>query len=429
MGRPLNKKWFGQRNLGSASTSTDNRIGGQGVESYNSITAGSGWTAQPTVTFDTPTLPNGVNVAGTAHYKALSFATTANGTGYAVGDILEVHTGTATTKARAPVAAVVSVGTPTITNGGSLYDVSGAVGDQVTFTHANLSTPLIVEITAVSGSTATAITVLQQGVWVGTGAPPTSMAGGVGGFTATTHDGPIDNNGNGLVLGFTSANWGVYSFGTVSVAGDYTVFPSTSGQLDSVSPATGTGATATITMGLLSIAVTEPGSGYINAADAAVSFSGSTGAAATAILTTDTFGSVEGAEVWPAIIPTAYVVGGSSAVTADIVKQAGSHRYKVTTAQGTSVCALVAAAPAAGQMNIIATDANGNTYYVTKITDRKVWLTQQTQNGSNAWLYANDTSGVAGGGALAKWVGSSMPGAAAVAPSGTDIGTVTIPTA
>ena len=47
-----------------------------------------------------------------------------------------------------------------------------------------------------------------------------------------------------------------------------------------------------------------------------------------------------------AFIPTAD--GGSSAVVGDIVKQVGSRRFKVTTAQGTGKCKLVAAAPAAG---------------------------------------------------------------------------------
>ena len=33
MGRPLNKKYFGNRNIGSTSTTADNGIGGEGVES------------------------------------------------------------------------------------------------------------------------------------------------------------------------------------------------------------------------------------------------------------------------------------------------------------------------------------------------------------------------------------------------------------
>lgn len=47
---------------------------------------------------------------------------------------------------------------------------------------------------------------------------------------------------------------------------------------------------------------------------------------------------------------TAYVPGGSSAVAGFIVKQVGSRRYKVTTAQGTGKCKLVAATPGEGEM-------------------------------------------------------------------------------
>jgi hypothetical protein len=74
--------------------------------------------------------------------------------------------------------------------------------------------------------------------------------------------------------------------------------------------------------------------------------------------------------------------GGSSAVAGDIVKQVGSRRYKVATAQGTGKCKLVAAAPAAGQMTIIATDSLGSTYYVTKLVESLVTLTQNTDGGS-----------------------------------------------
>lgn len=398
MGRPLAKRFFGNLNVndtgdtrGTYSRTSHEGIGGQGVASYDSIVAGTGWTTIPTYSFGTPELPGGQTVAGTAHFKALSFSTTANGTGYKVGDVLEVHTGTATTKARAPVASIITIGTPGITNGGSLYDVSGANGDHITYTHSNLSTPLIVKATAVSGSTITAITVLQAGVWTGSGAVPTSMAGGVGGFTATTSGGPIDNNGNGLVISLTSSNWGVYAFGSVSVPGDYTAFPSTNtaGVLDSVTPATGTGAKADITMGLLGIVVTDPGSGYIAASSAAPTFSGSTGAAATAVLTTDD-GTPYDPEAFPAIIAYAKTTSGGTNKIADINRQRGSHRYYVTTADGSAVCQLKTsgAASAVGEMTIKATDSAGKTYYVQKITAHRATLVPY---GSSGWLFPTTT--------------------------------------
>ena len=384
MGRPLNKKYFGNRNIGTTAT-TDNKIGGEGVASYGSIAAGTGWTTAPTVTFGAPNIPGGESVAATVRYKALSFGATANGTGYNVGDVLEVNTGTQTTKARATVSAITSVGTagvggnPTIGDNGTNYDS----GDLVTFTNANLSQPFKVRVTTAAAGDATLLTVEQEAVWTGTGAAPTSTAG----WTATTTEGLIDNNGSGLVVNFTTANWGVYSIGTVTVPGSYTVFPSTAGQLDSISPATGTGATATITMGLLSVTVTEKGSGYTDVADAQVIFGGATGAAATAVLTTDSgnVGSLTNQE--NAIIIRAKIDAEATVRIGDIVKQSSARRYKVKTADGTAVCKLVADdTPATFQAYIQATDANGNTYFVTKLTAHKALLTRWNNNEST-WLF------------------------------------------
>jgi hypothetical protein len=411
MGRPLNKKYFGNRNIGTggyqingglsnSQNYSDDNIGGEGVASYGSITAGTGWTTIPTTTFSAPNIPGGVSVAGITHFKALSFATTANGTGYAVGNVLEVDTGTQTTKARAPVASIVTVGVPTVANGGTLYDLRGTQNDRITFTHANLTTPLIVEVATVSGSTVLTVTVVQAGVWNGTSAP-TSMANGVGGFTATTTAGfpGGDTNGNGLILSFPANIWGVFSFGTVSVAGDYTAFPSTgaAGTLTSITPATGTGAKADITMGLLSIAITEEGSGYINVADAAVSFSGSTGAAATAVLTTDSGGYINDSgdnmnanNQENAILIYAKTTSGGTVQLGDIIKQTNARSYKVKTADGIAITKLVAkASPAVGEATITATDSSSNTYYVTKLTAHKALLTR-TSAGSG--LFATGDS-------------------------------------
>jgi len=63
MGRPLHKKYFGNRNIGSASTTADNKIGGEGVASITLAGANnsSGFTAGASqISIATPTLPNGV---------------------------------------------------------------------------------------------------------------------------------------------------------------------------------------------------------------------------------------------------------------------------------------------------------------------------------------------------------------------------------
>jgi hypothetical protein len=97
-----------------------------------------------------------------------------------------------------------------------------------------------------------------------------------------------------------------------------------------------------------------------------------------------------------AISVNAYLLakdGGSGIKASDIVKQEASHRYLVKNTDGIGQCRLVASdTPAAGQMNLIATDANGSTYWVTKLTARRCILTQRTM--STAYLFA--TNGSAG---------------------------------
>jgi len=80
--------------------------------------------------------------------------------------------------------------------------------------------------------------------------------------------------------------------------------------------------------------------------------------------------------------------GGTGAKLADIVKQEASHRYLVKTSEGIGQCRLVNTSTlTAGQMNIVATDFNGSTYYVTKLTAHKAVLSQSTASGS--FLIAN----------------------------------------
>lgn len=85
--------------------------------------------------------------------------------------------------------------------------------------------------------------------------------------------------------------------------------------------------------------------------------------------------------------------GGLDDRVADIIKQESSRRYLVQTSDGIGQCKLVAVADAsltAGQMNLIATDWNGSTYYVTKLTARRAYLTQKTM--STAYLIADGAS-------------------------------------
>ena len=87
---------------------------------------------------------------------------------------------------------------------------------------------------------------------------------------------------------------------------------------------------------------------------------------------------------------TAWIPTGSSAKEADIVKQESSRRYRVITADGKGTVRLTNVAPTAGFASLIATDTNGSTYYVTKLTAHKALLTQMTVNGS--FVFESDTS-------------------------------------
>jgi hypothetical protein len=167
-----------------------------------------------------------------------------------------------------------------------------------------------------------------------------------------------------------------------------------------------------------SATIDNAGAGYVNAPSVTITGANTNPASATTSIAL-TSGST-GAK----IAMMAWIPAGSSAKPADILKQESSRRYQVQTADGKGAVRLVAAAPAAGQATITATDANGNTYYVVKLTGRRAYLVQNTQNGSNAWLYANDTESadVLNPGTPAKWT----IGGSATAPSATDIGTVVI---
>lgn len=168
--------------------------------------------------------------------------------------------------------------------------------------------------------------------------------------------------------------------------------PNLAGGTQAVGTAVKTGNTVT------SVTITEPGSGYTSAP--AVSFTGtgmSSLGAATSLLTSSAVDVI----ACTAYIPTAD--GGSSAVTGDIQEQVASKKYRVVTAQGTGPCKLVTSGSLnAGEMYIGATDANGSTYFVKKLTARRAVLIQRVVNGSfefadNAaagWTLDSATTGV-----------------------------------
>lgn len=114
------------------------------------------------------------------------------------------------------------------------------------------------------------------------------------------------------------------------------------------------------------------GAGYTSAPTATVN-GGTTG-------TTATFTISLTSSRPNAISFKSYLSTGTQAVTGgDIIKQESSRRYLVQNSEGTGQCRLVAAdVLAEGEMNIIATDFGGATYFVTKLTAHKAYLTNRT---------------------------------------------------
>lgn len=364
MGRPIRKQFFGNTN--NPYQGGDTGTGGESVASYGTIVAGSGWTSAPTVSVSAPTAPGGVTATIAAHYKALSATVTTIGTGdtdadYLVGNTLTVSGGTSTTATVFTVASVKVRTAVTAAGGTTIW----TTGDTVTFSAAGWATPAVLTVTAAAGAI-TALTVTNAGSWTTSGSVPSDP---VAPSSATVADGGGYQNDATFNLGF-----GINAI-TLTTAGDYTVFPSNPAATTTNS-VNGTGATLTVTWGLLSVAVVTGGSGYYSAADAALTFSGATGASATAVLTNVNQNAIIVSAYLPAIN------GGLSAKDGDIMKQASSTRYLVKTADGVGQCKLVAAAPAAGEMTMLATDSAGGTYYVTKLTAHRARIVKGNRTGT-----------------------------------------------
>lgn len=130
-----------------------------------------------------------------------------------------------------------------------------------------------------------------------------------------------------------------------------------------------------------SVTIDTAGSGYTAAPT--VVFAATVGSTGTgvAVLTTTQYNAIKG---------LAFVPGGSAKLF-DIKKQEGSKRYLVNTADGRAICKLVATPTiASGEMNIIASDTNGSTYFVKKLTARRAVLVQSTA--STAFLFLDGSA-------------------------------------
>jgi hypothetical protein len=382
MGRPLARRYFGNENTGDSGTNASDYtgtagsgqgIGGDSVDSVTITAAGTYTSALPTVSFSNPNLlgVGGVQATGTVHGKALSAVVAAAGSGYNLADVLTQTTGGTGTMGTWNVNGLAAVSI-TLNNGGSANDV----GDEFTFAIAGFATPIRVRVTASNAGVATAVSIVPNdgisgasgGIWTAGALPGNTI-----GMTRTQVAAGSDFNGTGLEVNFVA--WGVATVG-LTTEGDYTAI-SSGAQSTSVTPAGGTGATLTITYGVKSVEITDPGSGYTTVADAAPTFS--TGAATgTSVLTVDT-GTPYTRDAFNTLVVYAQTTSGGSNLIGDILKQENTQRYKVQTADGVAYCNLVAGTPnEAGEMSLKATDDDGGTYYVIKLTAHLATLIPNT---------------------------------------------------
>lgn len=206
---------------------------------------------------------------------------------------------------------------------------------------------------------------------------------------ATTGEGV---GGEGVASVTISGVWSGYTQATTTV-----VFSAP--QIPGGETATGT---VTVVAGAPTVVtITNSGSGYTLAPTVTIADSDAgaeTAGTATAILTSGASArqnSITITAYIPASGSAGYIsgTGGSSAVTGDIIRQVGSNKYVVQTAQGIGRVTLVTSAPGAGEARIAATDSAGETYWVTKLTAHRARLTQNSGGGGS--LYAT--------GATAPW--------------------------
>lgn len=373
MGRPLNKKFFGNRNIGSISTTADDGIGGQGVASFAISGTNDNYATKPTVSsIDAPDLVDGVQAtAGTITMTAKTALVSTIGTGdvnadYAVDDVLTVSGGTFSTAATFTVSTV-KVRTLSVENAGTTVWVDG---DTITFS-SGWDTPTVIQLAVTTGSI-TGFTIVNAGVYSGPA------------ITGTLT--PDSSSNAGFVTDCTfNLGFGINTV-TVLSGGAYTALPSNAASTTTDSSTGGTGATLNVRYGVQSIEVVEQGSGYSTAP--ALTLSGGN-AVVTGVLTTNSgvVGSAGNQE--PAIIAYAFI-GGSRQIV-DIVSQDSSRRYTVRTASASlhSVLLVPYESAQVGEMDITAIDASSNEYWVAKLTAHKALLTRKV---SGSGLFATGIS-------------------------------------
>jgi hypothetical protein len=314
MGRPLSKKYFGNRNIGTTGTA-DNFIGGEGIASITLGAANnsSGYTAGLTqINIATPTIPNGVRAVGSLVVgPAGAFLTAAAGTS---GTDATTFTATGT---GAAVTGTFTGLTQKSTNGSG----SGAV---FTITKATTGTNYA------TGGVLTVITATTKGTGYAVGNTIVIDGAGLGGV-ATTND---------ITLTVV---------GAVAAAGTIT-----------------------------GITITEKGSGYTTVPTVTLSTGTQGTLTVTAVRTLDTGNVGSSTNQENAIIMTAFLTGGSATTVDIIKQVSTNRFKVTDGTRTGIVKLKSSVATAAGEGSIKFTDSVSGTYFATKITARKATVTRGT---------------------------------------------------
>jgi hypothetical protein len=369
MGRPIKKKFFGNLNApyNDYMTGGPTGGGGEGVASVLITGTNTLYVAVPTVTFAAPTGTAGVTATGTAHMAVVTLTSYNQTIANSVAGQTLTLAGGVGVEGTILVDSTQILVAPTFVNTGTNY----VTGDVVTITGGTgvISTGTIV---ANALGNVTAWGTRSGGIYT---TNPATLTG-----AATTSSG----TGTALTVSFGMS---IY-LASLATGGDYTALPA---NVAAVSSGVNN-PTWSLKYKVGSIAIATAGSGYATAP--AITMAGN--AIPTAVL---------GAAFSNALAVTAYLTTGSSAVAADIMKQEASHRYLVRNAQGHGQCKLISTSTmAAGEMNLLATDVLGSTYYVTKLTSRKALLVQNVDSGGGWSFVSNSQAGWTLGAASAGFV-------------------------
>jgi len=343
VGRPIKKRFFGNLNTpyNDYMTGGPTGAGGEGVASVTVTGTNNAYVALPAVAFAAPTGTAGVTATGTAHMAVVGITSYSQTVANSVPLQVLTLAGGAGVEGTIRVSSTQILAAPTIVTSGTNY----ITGDVVTIT-GGTGVKATMNVIANGSGNVTGFGARTGGIYT---VNPATLVG-----AATTSSG----TGTALTVSFLMSIYGY----ALETGGDYTALPANVAVVSSGV----NNPTWSLTYKVLSIAVANAGSGYATAP--AITMLGN--AIPTAVL---------GAAFSNALAVTAYLTTGSNALAADIMKQEASHRYLVRNSEGRGQCKLVAkldGALAAGEMNLVATDVNGSTYHVTKLTSRKALLTR-----------------------------------------------------